>query len=160
MMLTSHDNEEDQINGFTAGADDYVIKPISPAVLKVRAQALIRRYQEKSHLLYSRKKEVGSLRLEPNSHKCYVGAKDLKLSTFEFKLLNLLIDNTGKVMTRDRIYNVLLRREYNGTERTVDVRMAKLREKLETIGFTEAQIDTVWGEGYVFNEVVKASSCH
>lgn len=155
MMLTAHQEEEEQINGFYSGADDYVIKPVSPSLLKVRAEALIRRYKEKNHLLYNRKKEVGNLRLDPNAHKCYVGGEDLKLSTFEFKLLNLLVDNAGKVMSRDRIYNVLLRREYNGTERTVDVRMAKLREKLEQIGLKNAQIETVWGEGYVLNEVVQ-----
>ncbi|WP_286263226.1 response regulator transcription factor [Thalassotalea atypica] len=153
MMLTSHQEEQEQINGFYSGADDYVIKPVSPSLLKVRAEALIRRYKEKNHLLYNRKKEVGNLRLDPNAHKCYVGGQDLKLSTFEFKLLNLLVDNTGKVMSRDRIYNVLLRREYNGTERTVDVRMAKLREKLDEIGLKHAHIETVWGEGYVLNEV-------
>lgn len=153
MMLTSHQEEQEQINGFYCGADDYVIKPVSPSLLKVRSEALIRRFKEKSQLMYNRKKEVGNLRLDPNAHKCFVGEGVLKLSSFEFKLLNLLIDNAGKVMTRDRIYSALLRREYNGTERTVDVRMAKLREKLDAAGMQKAQIETVWGEGYVLNEV-------
>ncbi len=157
MMLAAHGEEGEQIKGFESGADDYVIKPVSPSVLKVRAEALIRRFTERHHTLYHRKKQLSNLRLDPNSHKCYIDDNDVKLSTFEFKLLNLLMDNAGKVMSRDRIYNVLLRREYNGTERTVDVRMAKLREKLELSGLIDIQIETVWGKGYVLNQVYKVA---
>jgi two-component system OmpR family response regulator len=79
--------------------------------------------------------------------------KRVNLSFFEFKLLALLLRNAGRVMTRDSIYHLLLGREYNGTERTVDVRISKLRDKLMTEGMAQTKIETVWGKGYILNEI-------
>ena len=152
LVLTSRDTEQDQITAFHAGADDFLIKPVSPAILKVRAESLIRRTKDSQQNSYNRAKQVGNLTLDTNAHKCLVNDKIVKLSSFEFKLLSLLVENVGQVLSRDRIYNVLLKRDYNGTERTVDVRMAKLREKLGSFGLQQAQIETVWGQGYVLNE--------
>ncbi|MFD2165227.1 response regulator transcription factor [Thalassotalea euphylliae] len=153
MILTAKDAEQDQISAFFSGADDYLVKPVSPAILKVRAESLIRRSKDSQQKSYQRAKQVGNLKLDVSAHKCFVNDVAIKLSSFEFKLLNLLVDNVGRVLSRDRIYNVLLKRDYNGTERTVDVRMAKLREKLSEFGLQHAQIETVWGQGYVFNEI-------
>ena len=152
MVMTSQKGEEIEINAFYAGADDFLVKPVSPVLLKVRAQSLIRRNKAKANLSYRTTKKIGNLLLDADAHKCRINEHALKLSSFEFKLLQLLIDNVGKVLTRDRIYNVLLKRDYNGIERTVDVRMAKLREKLAEFGWQKAQIETVWGQGYVLNE--------
>ncbi|NMP30293.1 response regulator transcription factor [Thalassotalea sp. M1531] len=153
MMLTAKDEEQDEIQAFYSGADDYLIKPVSPAILKVRAESLIRRSKERIECRYNKAKQVGNLKLDTGAHKCFVDQQSLKLSSFEFKLLRLLVENVGNVLSRDRIYKVLLKRDYNGTERTVDVRMAKLREKLGYCGLKQAQIETVWGQGYVLNEV-------
>ena len=153
MVLTATEGEEAEIHAFYAGADDYLVKPVSPKLLKVRAESLIRRTKEKANASYHKAKKIGNLLLDVNAHKCSINEQVLKLSSFEFKLLQLLIENVGKVLSRDRIYNVLLKRDYNGTERTVDVRMAKLREKLAEFGWQQGQIETVWGRGYVLNEI-------
>lgn len=151
MILSANSSDQEQVAGFVAGADDYVTKPVSASLLKVRAEALIRRSTNNKRMFYKRQKQIGNLVLDPNAHRCLINDEVVKLSSFEFRLLNLLMDNQGKVMSRDKIYNELLGRQYNGTERTVDVRMAKLREKLELSDFNDFQIETVWGKGYVLN---------
>ncbi len=79
--------------------------------------------------------------------------KGIRLSSFEFQLLALLLRNVGRVMTRDSIYNLLLGREYKGSERTVDVWISHLREKLISEGMQQTIIETVWGKGYILNEI-------
>ena len=95
---------------------------------------------------------VGDVELNPQSNSCKVQGKTVKLSSFEFQLLALLLRNAGRVMTRDTIYNVLLGREYNGSERTVDVRISRLRDKLLSQGMEKTLIETVWGKGYILKE--------
>jgi len=153
MMLTTKDSEEDQIAAFYAGVDDYLVKPVSPAILKIRAESLIRRTKVAAQGNYRKVLQVGNLNIDISSHQCSVNDLPVKLSSFEFKLLHLLVESVGQVLSRDHIYNVLLKRDYNGTERTVDVRMAKLREKLTKAGLEQVKIETVWGQGYVLNEI-------
>lgn len=154
IVLTARQQEKEQVTALNLGADDYLIKPISPALLKARINALFRRQplqeKESEDSLYC----VGDIEVRPQAHKCQIKGLEVKLSSFEFQLLALLLRNTGRVMTRDAIYNKLLGREYNGTERTVDVRMSRLREKLESNGMDEVLIETVWGKGYILNEKV------
>jgi len=93
------------------------------------------------------------LGIYPQANKCEINGNSIRLSSFEFQLLALLTRNAGRVMTRDAIYDVLLNRQYNGVERTVDVRISKLRDKLLNEGMTHVRIETVWGKGYILNEV-------
>lgn len=153
MVLTADDQENTQLTAFKQGVDDFQIKPVSPAILAARVQALMTRYSQIDTQSKAKSKVVGNLMIDERAHRCLVDEQVLKLSSFEFKLLNLLMDNVGHVLSRDQIYQALLKREYNGTERTVDVRMAKLREKLSQVGLRSAEIETVWGQGYVFNEI-------
>ena len=92
---------------------------------------------------------VGELELFPAEHKCHANGKAISLSNFEFEMLTLLMTNAGKVLTRDSIYTLLLGREFNGSERSVDVRISRLRDKLVKNGVVQAKIKTVWGKGYV-----------
>lgn len=154
VVLTTNANEHEQIASFNAGVDDFLVKPISPRILKVRLDALFRRQPISQAEPKNLKVQVGDITLYPMTQKCQVNGKGMHLSAFEFKLLNLLLTNVGKIMSRDLIYNHLLGREYNGEERTVDVRVSKLRDKLTNLGARKAKIETVWGRGYIINEVI------
>jgi DNA-binding response OmpR family regulator len=151
IVLTARDSDEEQISAFKLGADDFITKPVSPKVLKVRLDAMLRRKPAKEERP-ARAFTVGNVMLYPQAHKCEIAGNIIRLSSFEFQLLALLLRNVGRVMTRDAIYNVLLNREYNGVERTVDVRISKLRDKLISEGMKCARIETVWGKGYILNE--------
>lgn len=152
VILTAQGKEQEQIMALGLGADDYLIKPISPNLLKARIHALFRRQPLQNNLQVPNVFQVGDVELHPQANKCHVRGKGIRLSRFEFQLLALLLRNVGRVMTRDSIYNILLGREYNGTERTVDVRISRLREKLLTEGMQQTMIETVWGKGYILNE--------
>ncbi|WP_085298322.1 response regulator transcription factor [Cognaticolwellia mytili] len=151
VVLTVCETDEEQISAFKLGADDFIIKPVSPKVLKVRLDAMLRRKPAKeARPLYALR--VGNIALYPQANKCEVDGIRIHLSSLEFQLLALLLRNVGRVMTRDVIYSVLLKREYNGVERTVDVRISKLRDKLINEGMKSARIETVWSKGYILNE--------
>ncbi|NQZ21518.1 MAG: response regulator transcription factor [Colwellia sp.] len=152
-ILSGCDQDKEQITAFQLGADDYIVKPVAPGVLKVRIEALLRRQPLQDNLRSPSIFRVGDITLFPQANKCEVKEKRVSLSSFEFQLLALLLRNAGRVMTRDAIYNLLLGREYNGTERTVDVRISKLRDKLMTEGMVKTKIETVWGKGYILNEI-------
>lgn len=153
VLLTSRDSEQEQVTAFNLGVDEYLVKPISANIFSVRIDALFRRCF-KSHVIdESSQVSVGDLTLYPFSHKCKLGQHSIALTQFEFKLLCLLAENAGKIMNRDYIYQTLLGREYNGSERTVDVRVSQLREKLNVDSHQQTRIETIWGQGYMLNVV-------
>jgi len=151
IVLTAREAEEDQLSAFKLGADDFISKPVSPRVLKARLDAMLRR-QSVHQVRQLNVNKLGNIALYPQASKCEVNGNIIPLSSFEFQLLALLTQNAGQVMTRDTIYSTLLSRQYNGVERTVDVRIAKLRDKLLHAGMTDVRIETVWGQGYILNE--------
>ncbi|MCJ8320458.1 MAG: response regulator transcription factor [Colwellia sp.] len=153
IVLTNNPTEKLQVEAFGVGIDDYLIKPVSTAILQVRIESLIRRAKQPLNNDLVNKVQVGDIILFPLAQKCEVNNKGVHLSTFEFRLLGLLLANVGKIMSRDSIYKTLLGREYNGEERTVDVRVSKLRDKLANVGLEHAKIETVWGKGYILNEI-------
>jgi len=153
IVLTAREAEEDQITAFEFGADDFISKPVSPKVLKARLEAMLRRKPVKKIPALALLK-LGNIALYPQAHKCEINGRTIRLSSFEFRLLALLMENSATVMTRDAIYNTLLNRPYNGTERTVDVRISKLRDKLVGEGMMAVRIETVWGKGYILNETL------
>jgi len=153
MMLTNNYNEQLQVDAFGVGIDDYLIKPISTAILKARIESLIKRARAPFQQSLPVKLQVGDITLFPLAQKCEVNHKGVHLSTFEFRLLGLLLANVGQIMSRDSIYKTLLGREYNGEERTVDVRVSKLRDKLASVGLEQTRIETVWGKGYILTEL-------
>ncbi len=153
LLLTSRDSEQEQVVSFNLGADEYLVKPISQNILKVRVDALLRRYTEAEVDEEHTPIKLGNLQLCPSSFKCKLGDKNIPITGFEFKLLQLLAENKGKVMSRDRIYTSILGREYNGSERTVDVRISQLREKLALKNHSQVRIETIWGQGYMLSLV-------
>lgn len=153
ILLTSRDSEQEQIMAFNLGVDDYLVKPISKNIFDVRVTALFKRYVKSKVSDTQTKIKLGDLTLFPFAFKCQVNEQTIALTQFEFKLLHLLVSNEGKVMSRDFIYQTLLGRLYNGSERTVDVRMSQLRDKLTRQGGSTTRIETVWGQGYILNSL-------
>ncbi|MCW8833225.1 MAG: response regulator transcription factor [Colwellia sp.] len=153
VLLTSRDSEQEQLTAFNLGVDEYLVKPVSANIFSARIAALFRRAVKSKAVDESSKISVGNLTLYPFAHKCQLGQQTIVLTQFEFKLLRLLAENVGKIMSRDHIYQTLLGREYNGCERTVDVRVSQLREKLTSNDQRNICIETIWGQGYMLNTV-------
>ncbi len=141
ILLTARAEEFDQLMGFEAGADEYVTKPFSPAVLVKRVEALIRRASK------SEERDDG-FRIEKEAYVAYLGNEPLELTVKEFEILNYLYENKGRVFSRDQILCAVWGFDFDGDPRTVDSHVARLRVKLGVFGNTH--IKTVYGLGYKF----------
>lgn len=153
LVLTSINSEKEHISAFNLGVDEYLVKPISEEILTVRINALIKRYSQQSFSDERTQIQCGNLVLYPDAYKCELAGENIPLTRFEFKLLRLLLNNIGMIMSRDNIYRKLLGRDYNGSERTVDVRVSQLREKLIKNNEPQVKVETVWGQGYMLSAV-------
>ena len=142
ILLTARSEEFDQLVGFEAGADEYVTKPFSPAVLVKRAEALIKLYNGKS-----RKKTADKgLKIDRDAYVVYLDGKPIDLTLKEYEILCVLYDNKGMVFSRDRLLDSVWGYDFYGNSRTVDSHVARLRTKLGEFG--EQHLKTVYGTGY------------
>lgn len=139
LMLTARSQEFDQLMGFESGADDYVTKPFSPAVLVKRIDALIRRASGATVT------ESG-LKINAEAYTASIDGVSLDLTVKEFELLRMLNDNKGRVFTRDQLLDAIWGFDYDGDIRTVDSHIARLRVKLGEYGNTH--LKTIYGVGY------------
>jgi len=153
VIVSSQNSEQEQFDAFNLGADDYLMKPIDSRILMMRIEALFRRQNNNMNPVELVSLTIGDICLQPKSQKCFINGEGVKLTTFEFNLLKSLIEHQGRILSRDQLYSTLLGRVYNGVERTLDVRMSQLREKLTVAGMKTNQIETVWGQGYMFNHI-------
>jgi DNA-binding response OmpR family regulator len=149
LMLTARNEDFDQVLGLEFGADDYVIKPAEPRVLLARINALLRRSQ------YSNTPDdaaitFGELTIDRQSREVTLEGTKIALSTHEFDLLMTLSLEAGKILNRDYLFEKLYNREYDGLDRTMDVRVSQLRRKLGDSAEEPFRIKTVWGKGYLF----------
>jgi len=150
LMLTAKSTDFDQVLGLEIGADDYVIKPVEPRVLLARINALLRRGkvikagQENNEISY------GDLTINRNSRKVILAGEQVDLTSQEFDLLWLLASRAGEVQNRDYIYKAVVGRDYDGLDRSVDVRISRLRKKMRDSNETPFRIKTIWGQGYLF----------
>ena len=147
VFLTARAEDYSQIAGFSAGADDYITKPIRPKVLVSRLRAILRRYgtrimkdDDQSEVL-----RFQNLVIDAEKHLVYIDDKELMLPRKEFKLLLLLTSKPSRVFTRDEIFDQLWGSDIFVGDRTIDVYIRKLREKLG-----EERIVTIKGVGYKF----------
>ncbi len=141
IMLTAKEEVEDQIKGFSLGADDYIIKPYTLSVVKMHIEAVLKRLGHGQDVVYA-----GAIRLEVNAKKVYVNDVYVETTPKEFELLHILVKNRGTVLTRDFILDSVWGYHYVGDIRTIDTLVKQLRKKLGELSY----IRTVYGVGYCF----------
>jgi len=150
LIFTARDTDLNQVIGLEAGADDYVTKPVDPIVLLARVRALLRRAASGAVVDgRSRDIELGGLRISESSREVWLHDKPIDLTTQEFELLTLLAKRAGQLVDRAEVFRVMRGIDYNGLDRSIDVRISKLRRKLGDDADAPARIKTVWGKGYL-----------
>lgn len=142
IMLTAKNNEEDLLDAFEVGVDDYVTKPFSPRELGARIQAHLRRYYDVSK---RRNLEFGNTNINLDLHQVEINGEKIELTKKEFDLFYYLIQNMNTVLSRDMILNEVWDFSYDGDTRIVDVHIFKLRSKLEA---SSIDIESLRGVGY------------
>lgn len=144
ILLTAKGEEEDKLQGYDYGADDYITKPFSPKVLIAKVKALLKRTRNDIDSSYQ---EFNGLTINKLSHEVKVDGKEISLSPKEYELLTYLITNEGIALSRDNILDNVWGLDYYGDIRTVDTNVKRLREKLMD---KSNLIVTVRGSGYKF----------
>ena len=148
LMLTAKGEDFDQVIGLELGADDYVIKPAEPRVLLARINALLRRGQ--ASVKAPEELQFGDLCIDKTSRIVRLKNNEITLTSHEFELLWLLASNSGEVLSREHVHQHMIGRQYDGLDRTVDVRVSRIRKKLGDNSDKPYRIKTVWGQGYLF----------
>lgn len=147
IILTAMDGLKDKIKGFQMGTDDYITKPFEAMELLARVKAVLRRSEQQevqpaAILVY------GGIELHGDEHKVYLHGQEIELTLKEFELLQLLVEQKGKVLSREKLLEVIWGYEYEGNTRTVDIHIQRLRTKLNL-----EQITTVYKVGYRLEEL-------
>ncbi|MDD2635097.1 MAG: response regulator transcription factor [Bacteroidales bacterium] len=147
-FLTARSEDFVQLAGFNAGADDYITKPIKPAIFLKKIEAMLRRVNENKATIPPQNFMAGKLKIDFMSRVVFVNKQEINLAKKEFALLKLLVSIPDKVFTREEIYNTVWGNNIIVGDRTIDVHIRKLREKLG-----DNYITTYKGVGYKFNTV-------
>jgi len=149
ILLTAKGEESDRIVGLRRGADDYVVKPFSPAELVARVEAVLRRGVSKPESEVQ-PLELAGLRIDPGARTVAVGEKEVLLTQREFDLLLLLARHPGQVFSRDQLMELVWQFSFYSDSSTVTVHIRRLRAKIEPQPENPRFIQTVWGLGYRF----------
>ncbi len=152
IMLTARDEEADKLIGLELGADDYVTKPFSPREVVARVKAVLRRVgamqpQQGQEIL-----RTGDLMLDSERHEARRGGALLDLTPTEFRLLEVLMRNPGRVFSRLQLLDLVQGEAFEGYERTIDAHVKNLRSKIEPDPQRPTHVLTVYGVGYKFGE--------
>jgi two-component system response regulator RegX3 len=149
IMVTARDSEVDKVVGLEIGADDYVTKPFSSRELVARIRAVLRRGAEPEELVYN-VVEAGPVRMDVERHVVTVDSTQVALPLKEFDLLELLLRNSGRVLTRGQLIDRVWGADYVGDTKTLDVHVKRLRAKIEPDPANPKFLVTVRGLGYKF----------
>ena len=153
IFLSAKSEEVDKIMGLNMGADDYITKPFTPMELLARVNSQLRRYRRFMELLGKDKKEttgiyrIGGLELNEDTVEVFVDGKPVKVTPMEFKILNLLMRNPGRVFSADEIYEKVWNERAVNTD-TIMVHVRNIREKIELDPKKPKYLKVVWGVGY------------
>ncbi|MGG0461813.1 response regulator transcription factor [Priestia aryabhattai] len=144
LMVTARGESHDKLKGFDIGTDDYVVKPFDPQEMVARVKALLRRYRvEANNVIY-----MGNIKLDRTKLEMSAGETSEQLPLKEFELLFTLVSSPGKIFTRDQLIQLIWGYDYEGDERTVDVHIKRLRERLNHMENAGMEIKTIRGLGY------------
>ena len=143
IMLTARSEEQDELQGFSLGVDEYISKPFSPKILVARVEAILRRSNASGGDALS----VGGILIDKAAHQVTIDGKEVELSFKEFELLSYFVENQGIALSREKILNNVWNYDYFGDARTIDTHVKKLRSKMGDKG---DYIKTIWGMGYKF----------
>ena len=148
IMLTARGDDMDKILGLEYGADDYITKPFNILEVKARIKAIIRRTGRTADV--EKVMTFGDLKLNEEYRRVFMGDREINVTSREYELLELLASTPGKTYTREELLETIWGADYPGDERTVDVHIRRLREKLESNPSEPRYVRTKWGAGYYF----------
>ena len=149
IFLTAKSEDNDKITGLEVGGDDYITKPFQPAEVCARVRSQLRRYlrlggiEKKPHTI-----TIGGITLDPDSKKVTVDGEPVQLTSTQYTILKLFMENPGKALSREEILDMVWGRDYFGELKIVDVNIRRLRLKIEDNAQNPTYINTVWGYGY------------
>ncbi|MFZ6845464.1 response regulator [Undibacterium sp. RuTC16W] len=156
VILTAREDTFDEVSGLEQGADDYINKPVQPRVLLARLRALLRRRAEPAQsaqtaqaIIAARELAFGALSIAKSDRVVRWRGQTVVLTSPEFKLLLLLAESAGTVLSRNDILKAMRGIEFDGIDRSIDNTISRLRQKFDDSA--AARIKTVWGEGYLFS---------
>ncbi len=156
IFLTARGNDEDKILGLGLGGDDYMVKPFSPIELTARIQAQLRRYYKYATGKQNDRIVLGYLILDKTSCEVLRNNIPLELNAKEFKILELLIENPGKVYTKKQIYETIWEDTYYGDDNTIMVHISHIRDKIEEDPKKPQYLKTIRGIGYKMEKINNA----
>lgn len=151
MIMSARVDKEDKMNGFALGADDYVEKPVDMDILSAKVTALMRRnydLKQKSIVLHS-----GALSIDKDSKQVFLSNKEIAVNAKEYELLLLFVENPGKTLNKDYLFNQIWGVDSFSENQTLTVHIKMLRDKVEEDPKKPKRIQTVWGIGYKYEEV-------
>lgn len=149
LILTAREDSYDEVSGLEQGADDFVNKPVQPRVLLARLRALMRRTAPAKGGADARILQFGALRIVTTDRSVVWRGEPCVLSNTEYKLLLVLAEAAGRVLSRDALLKKMRGIEFDGLDRSIDNCISKLRRKFDDAD--SEKIKTVWGEGYLFS---------
>jgi two-component system, OmpR family, response regulator RegX3 len=160
IMVTARSNEIDAVVGLEVGADDYVSKPFRLRELIARVRAALRRSSDEESVSITTQEvlEIGDVRLDAARHEVFVRGDAVPLPLKEFELLELLLANAGRVLTRDVLIDRIWGPNYFGDTKTLDVHVKRLRAKVEEDPSNPSRVVTIRGVGYRYEKPTRAAT--
>lgn len=150
LLMSALGAEADRISGFRLGADDYLPKPFSMVELRVRIEAILRRVAlDRRPAPTVPAPSMDSLRFDDESFEVFYGEQAGGLTRSEYRLLETLHRSADEVLSKAFLYQQVLQRGYAAHDRSLDMHISQIRRKLKAIGYTEREVRTVWGKGYI-----------
>jgi DNA-binding response OmpR family regulator len=151
IIMSAKVDKEDKINGFTLGADDYIEKPVDVDILSAKVSALMKRnYELKAKRIII---NSGAISINKEASEVYLNGKLLNMTSKEFELLLLLVENYGKTLRKDYIFNKIWGADSFSEDQTLTVHIKMLRDKVEDNPKKPKRIVTLWGVGYKYEEI-------